>query len=58
MDTGAWQATVHGATQLDMTERMSQGCTLGKRNYFTVSLLISQVTVVSNSDLVRSRQRL
>ena len=39
-------------------EHMCQGCALGKRNHFAASLLISQVTVVSNSDLVRSRQRL
>ena len=44
--------------QLSVCACMCWGCTLGNRNHFKLSLLISQAIINSISDLVRSHQRL
>ena len=40
MDRGTWQASVHGVTESDMTERLTLSLSLGKSSTIPVSQLL------------------
>ena len=41
MDRGAWQATVHRVTELNMTEQLTNNCSVNRIYFFKIYLFMA-----------------